>query len=224
MGLAAQDFGDDSEAGPKAAPLAGPLPDRRGAPRVTSLIRAAKLVCGQGEFVCVVRDVSENGVRLRCFHDIPNDPSMALELQNGDIFEIERVRGDGNEASYRFKDDAIPIERLVREDWAYPRRQMRLNVAIPLALRTLTGIVPATTSNVSQQGCRVEASAPLALAQAIIIEGDHLPPIRAKVRWRRNGECGLVFDDTFSLSDLARTLARLQCPALLSHPCSPLEI
>ena len=38
--------------------------DQRGAPRYTSLIRAAKLVCGQGEFVCVIRDVSSTGVSV----------------------------------------------------------------------------------------------------------------------------------------------------------------
>ncbi len=45
--------------------------EQRGAPRYTSLIRAAKLVCGQGEFVCVIRDVSATGVSLRTFHRLP---------------------------------------------------------------------------------------------------------------------------------------------------------
>ena len=46
-------------------------PEQRAAPRFISLIRAAKLVCGQGEFVCVIRDVSATGVSVladRCGH------------------------------------------------------------------------------------------------------------------------------------------------------------
>lgn len=191
----------------------GPVQDQRAAPRFTALLRTAKLVGRQGEFVCVVRDVSSTGVRLRCFHQVPRDEAMALELQNGEIFEIERVRHEGTEASFRFASE-VPIERLLRETRAYPKRSLRLNIAIPLSLRTLAGSVAAVTSNISQQGCRLESELPLALSQAVLVESPHLPGIRAKVRWRRDGECGLVFDDTFSLRDFAVHAARLQCPAL----------
>lgn len=187
--------------------------DQRAAPRFTSLIRAAKLVSSQGEFVCVVRDVSTGGVRLRCFHAVPQDPSMELQLQNGDSFLVQRVRQDGFEASFRFVAPAA-IERLVQEAWDYPRRPLRLNVAVPLTLRSLSGPIAAVTQNISQQGCRVECAMPLALAQPVVVEGAQLPGIRAKVRWRRGNDCGLVFDDTFSLKDFAIHAARLQCPTM----------
>lgn len=187
--------------------------EQRQAPRFTSLIRAAKLVCAKGEFVCVVRDVSSTGVRLRCFHTLPRDPDMALELQNGETFAIEPVREEGAEGSFRFPAE-VPVARLVQEQWAFPRRPLRLAMAIPLTLRTLAGPNPAVTQNISQQGCRVECAAPLALAQGVLVESPYLPGIRAKVRWRRDGACGLVFDDTFSLRDFALHAARLQCPAL----------
>lgn len=188
--------------------------DLRAAPRFTSMIRAAKLIGEQGEFVCVVRDVSTTGVRLRCFHAVPRDPGLKLELENGDRFAIEWVRGDGYEASFRFECE-VAIERLVPPATQYPRRQLRLNIAIPVTLRTLMGPVAAITQNLSQQGCRVESSMPLALAQSVVIEGAHLPGIRAKVRWRRGAACGLVFDDTFSLIDFAAHAARLQSPGLV---------
>lgn len=187
--------------------------EQRAAPRFFALIRSAKLISPQGEFVCVVRDVSVTGVRLRCFHALPNDPRMALELQNGDIFELERVRDEGFEASFRFV-GPVTIERLMQVAEQYPRRPLRLSLEIPLTLRTPLGPVAAVTRNMSQQGCRVEAAAPLALAQPVVIDSPHLPGIRAKVRWRRDGDCGLVFDDTFSLKDFAIHAARLQCPAL----------
>lgn len=212
MGFAAIDFssGEEPESGISPEAL-----DQRAAPRFTSLIRAAKLVSSQGEFVCVVRDVSTGGVRLRCFHAIPDDRVMELQLQNGESFVVERVREEGFEASYRFITPAA-IERLVQEAWDYPRRPLRLNMALPLTLRTQTGAVAAVTQNVSQQGCRVECAMPLALAQSVIIESAYLPGIRAKVRWRVAGACGLVFDDTFTLKDFAVHAARLQCPSLVA--------
>ena len=194
-------------------PLHYPPVEQRAAPRFFSLIRAAKLISAAGEFICVVRDVSSAGVRLRCFHKPPREHTMGLELQNGEVLSIERVREDGDEASFRFASE-VSIERLVRESALYPRRPLRLNVAIPLTLRTQTGLAAAVSRNLSQQGCRVETSLPLAIDQAVTLEGPHIPGIRAKVRWRRDGEYGLVFDDTFSLKDFAIRAARLQCPSL----------
>lgn len=189
--------------------------DQRVAPRFIALIRAAKLVSDEREFVCVVRDVSTAGVRLRCFHAIPYGQAMRLELQNGDSFALERVRDEGYEASFRFPEE-VAIERLLQDTMYHPRRPLRLNMAIPLTLRTLAGQAAAVTQNISQQGCRVECAMPLALSQPVIVESAVLPGIRAKVRWRRGSACGLVFDDTFSLKDVAVHAARLQCPSLAS--------
>lgn len=201
--------------------------DQRAEPRFTALIRSAKLVCGQGEFVCIVRNVSASGVLLKFFHQAPRDAAMALVLQNGEMLELEPVRDLGMEASFRFS-QATSIERLIREDAQYPRRLLRLNLAIPLSLRTLAGVTPAITRNMSQQGCCLDTEAPLALAQSAMIDSPYLPCIRAKVRWRRGGACGLVFEDTFSLKDFAVVAARLQSPALVSaepagtqNNCSP---
>lgn len=188
--------------------------DQRAAPRFIALIRSAKLMSDGHEFVCVVRDVSTAGVRLRCFHAIPRGRSMHLELQNGDSFAIERIREEDHEVSFRFIDDGVSIERLLQETMPHPRRPLRLNMAIPLTLRTPAGPIAAVTQNISQQGCRVECAMPLALAQPIIVESAFLPGIRAKVCWRRGGACGLVFDDTFSLKDFAVYAARMQCPTL----------
>ncbi len=187
--------------------------DQRAAPRFIALIRAAKLVCDGREFICVVRDVSTTGVRLRCFHALPRGQAMTLELQNGDSLALEPVREEGEEASFRFV-GPVSIERLLQETMPYPRRPLRLNMAIPLTLRTLAGPIAAVTQNISQQGCRVECAMPLALSQSVTVESAFLPGIRAKVRWRRGSACGLVFDDTFSLKDFAVHAARMQCPTL----------
>ena len=190
--------------------------EQRGAPRYTSLIRSAKLVCGQGEFLCVVRDVSSTGISLRTFHALPTDPSLALELQNGESFEIVLVRGSGTEGSYRFKNPVV-VERLIHETWNYPKRQLRLNIAVPLKLSSLTASGDAVTLNVSQQGARVECDTVFAIDQILKVEGEGFPETRAKVRWRRDSHYGLVFENTFSLREFALMAASVQCPLMLEN-------
>lgn len=189
-------------------------PEQRSAPRFTSLIRAAKLVCGQGEFVCVIRDVSASGVSLRTFHGLPTDADVALELQNGESYELEQVRASGFDASYRFE-GTVDVERLISENWSFPKRQLRLNIMMPVRASTLTQRSNAFITNMSQQGARLECDNVFAIDQSIRIENDYMPEVRCKVRWRRDANYGLAFDNFFSLREFALLAARVQCPLLL---------
>lgn len=197
-----------------AAAAAPEVAEQRAAPRYTSLIRSAKLVCGQGEFICVIRDVSAVGISLRTFHALPADTAISLELQNGETYEITETRREGCEASYRF-DRPVAVERLIRESWNFPKRQMRLNIALPFTLSSLTESGKAVSSNLSQQGARVECDAVFAIDQTLRVTGTYFPETRAKVRWRKEANYGLVFENTFSLREFALMAAAVQCPAML---------
>lgn len=192
--------------------------DLRTAPRFTLLIRAAKLVSAQGEFVCVIRDVSETGVSVRLFHAMPVGEGFALHMPGGSVYEISNVWQRDNEAGFAF---AAPVEvaRLINESSDYPKRGLRLGLCFPVRIATIGGVHEAQVENLSQQGARVACDAALAIDQAVRIAAPGLVgeprELRAKVRWRRDRHYGLVFDDTFTLGDFARAAARLQAPALL---------
>ena len=198
-------------------PVAACSADQREAPRFTSLIRSAKLVSSQGEFVCVIRDVSSLGIGLRMFHELPVGDRIALELGNGDTFELKKVRANGPDASFTFT-RPIAVDALIREHWGYPKRQLRLNLAMPLTVTAISGRAEAITENLSQQGCRFDCDALFAIDQNLRIEGEGLPEIRAKVRWRKGSTYGLVFENTFTLREFAQLAAYLQCPQLVQHP------
>lgn len=189
----------------------------RSAPRFTLLIRAAKIVAPNGEFIAVIRDVSETGISLRGFHALPFGDELFLELQTGERHAIEPVWERGNEAGYRFTGN-VDIVRLVAEAGRYPKRKLRINLAFPVDLAFLGRMIRVEVRNLSQQGARIECTERLAIAQPLRIVSDTLPEVRARVRWRKGDDYGLVFDDTFSLSQLALFAAAAQDPALLAEP------
>lgn len=191
--------------------------EERAAPRFTLLIRAAKLIAPSGEFICVIRDVSESGISLRGFHGLPQEGPQALELQTGERHPIEPVWSRGLEAGYKFA-DAVDIASFVAETARFPKRQLRLNIMLPVELAFLGGRVRGEVINLSQQGARIECEALLAIDQPLRLISGMLPEVRARVRWRRDRQYGLVFDDTFSLSQLALFAARAQLPELLGQP------
>ena len=201
----------------------GPDPagaEQRAAPRFTLLIRAAKLVSAQGEFVCVIRDVSETGISVRLFHGLPGCQQFELHMPAGAVYLVNRVWHRDNEAGFAF-DASVDVARLINESGEYPKRGLRLGLCFPLRVTTLAGSCEGVVENLSQQGARFECDALLAIDQTVRIDlpdsTGAMREVRAKVRWRRGKSYGVVFDDTFTLGDFARLAARLQAPALLEH-------
>lgn len=199
-------------------PLSGEGAELRAAPRFTLLIRAAKLVSAQGEFVCVIRDVSETGVSARLFHRLPGCKNFALHMPSGTVYDITNVWERGNEAGFRF-DESVEVAQLISESGDYPKRGLRLALCFPVNIVTAGQQFAGVVENFSQQGARIACEGLIAIDQAIRLEvpGAHgeLRDVRAKVRWRRDQCYGVVFDDTFTLGDFARIAARVQAPALL---------
>ncbi len=183
--------------------------DMRGAQRFTLLIRTAKLVSDSGEFLCIIRDVSATGLRLRLFHQLPADGRMALELANGEIYFIERVWERDSHAGFRFA-TPIAVETFIAEVSPYPRRQPRLRVQFPAVLSSDGQASVATVRDLSPQGAGIETSRYLAIGQRVKLEGEGFPATIAKVCWRSGADYGLVFEQVFTLEGLAVLAARLQ--------------
>ena len=183
--------------------------EMRGAQRFTLLIRTAKLVGEGGEFLCIIRDVSATGLRLRLFHALPAAAHMALELANGEVYFVERVWERDSHAGFRF---AAPIDvaAFIAEVSPYPRRQLRLRLSFPAVLTCAGAASVASVRDLSPQGMRIETMRFLAIGQRVKLEGDRFPATLAKVCWRSGQDYGLAFEEVFTLEALAVLAADLQ--------------
>ncbi len=190
-------------------PADGDAAEQRSAPRFTLLIRAAKLSCADGEYLCVVRDASESGVSVRLFHPLPPGVELTLELPNGDRHPLERVWEEEGKAGFRFP-GAVDMERLVENPSRFTRRAVRVNMQVPCELMVGGRRVGAWIHNLSQQGALVRTDERLSLIQRVKLSAEGLPEIAAKVRWRRNDNYGLSFEDTFQFAEFAALAFELQ--------------
>lgn len=194
---------------------AGARPDfaeLRTAPRFSLLIRSAKLVYATGEYICIVRDVSASGVRLRLFHELPAEPCVTLELATGECFAIERVWEHQDHAGFRFA-DPIDVHRFIAEAGPYPKRPLRLRLNFETKLTTnAVDAAPifGTIRDLSREGARIDTDDLLALGQKVKIEAKGLPPLTAIVCWRSIPAYGLAFQQSFTFEELAKLGARLQ--------------
>lgn len=184
-------------------------PDQRVAPRFTLLLRMGKLISDEGEFLCIVRDVSETGLSVKLFHPLPHSQNMVLEFPNGDQHRIQPVWQEDGKAGFRFA-EIIDIARVIEGPSPFPRRPVRVNVTAAAQLDIGGRSLPVEIRNLSQQGALIGCGERLPIYQRLVLRADGMPDIRAKVRWRRSDECGLVFEDTFQFGELAEVVFTLQ--------------
>lgn len=189
----------------------------RAAPRFTLLIRTAKLVCGPAEFLCVIRDVSAEGISIRLFHPLPTAEHLpediggqfVLEMQTGDRHPVSLVWAKPGEAGFKFH-TPVDVEQMIRRASRFPKRELRFAAELPVKLAFSGEKYPATLHNISQQGAMIHTGQYLKIAQSMWIEGSPLPDIEAKVCWRHGDQYGLIFDTTFRMGDLAEIIHLLQ--------------
>lgn len=185
----------------------------RAAPRISLMLRAAKLIAPAGEFLCILRDVSATGLKARLFHALPADGPYEIEVGTGERHPIEPVWQDDRHAGFRFIRHPIDLAALIEEDGQFPRRQVRLALDLPIMLGVGGIRQSARLRNLSQHGALIEldgSSEPLALRQPVQLRGQQFPLRQARVRWRGGQAHGLVFLDGFLLDELAVLVARLQ--------------
>lgn len=195
-----------------AAPGIASTAEQRESARYTMLIRAAKLRCPAGEFLCIVRDASSSGVNIRLFHPLPENDRLMLELQNGDMHELELVWHDDDRAGLKFLAEAN-IARIIESPSRFTKRAIRINLETPARLASGAVNEPVTVHDISQQGAKITSATRFSIDQRVRLAAHGLPQVNAKIRWRRDESYGLVFEDTFQFGDLARIVAAIQLGA-----------
>ena len=189
---------------------AEPSTEQRAAPRFTLLIRTAKLIAPHGEVLCVVRDASQEGLKVRVFAPVPEAVPLTLELANGERHAVVRIWQDGDIAGFRFI-DAVSIERLLADaPEGLSKRSVRLQLALPVTLSVAGREIAATFRDISQHGACLHCVEHLAMNARIALTGAPLPPLDAHVRWRRAPLYGVIFAQTFRFDELARLTAALE--------------
>ncbi len=187
--------------------------DQRAAKRFTLVLRAAKLICPAGEFLCILRDVSTTGAKVRLFHELPLGDEFTLELGSGVQHPMNRVWARDSHVGFRFADGPIDAAALMAEAGPLPKRQIRLRLERPALLWIDGAACGCALNDLSQQGARVEVQPRLPIGGKVRLAVPGLPARTARVLWRRGRAHGLVFEQSFALDELAALAAALQLPS-----------
>lgn len=183
----------------------------RRAPRLELAGLCAKLAVPEGEFLCVIRDVSQTGLSLEAFHRLPDREVLAIELPGGERYRIERVWTAGHRGGFRFA-GPVDVSRFVDAPEVAARRAIRINLDRPCRLLCESQRYQGLLCNISQAGALVRSDAPLKPGQTLELSSPALPRTACDVRWRRGAYTGMVFVEGIPLARLGRLVHDLQAP------------
>jgi len=199
-----------------AAQEPGETASGRASKRRALMLRSAKVIAQAGEFVCIVRDVSDLGTSLSFLHDVPPDERMILALANGLTYPIERVWSGKRQAGYRFGAD-VTMDEFIRENAPFELRPIRLEIEADA--RTIDGRehTPVRMRNISTHGAMFESLSDHAQGRLIVFQIEGAPQYLAQICWREETRYGLRFQHPIALAELAGIALRIQ-PFAASAP------
>jgi len=79
------------------------------------LIRTAKIIADGREFLCIIRDASATGLKVRLFSALPQARAIHVELVTGDRYRVELGWQADDHAGLRFL-QGIEIEQFLDEN------------------------------------------------------------------------------------------------------------
>ena len=183
--------------------------ERRASPRSSLMLRTAKVVCQSGDYVCIVRDVSPEGVGLRFLHAAPGEERILLELANSATYPVERVWAGKQQAGYRFASQ-IDLHEFIHEPSPYEARPVRLRVQADARLISGNQTIDAALADLSTGGAMIELGNAFGIGCILRLEiGAHLSKL-AEICWVDEGRTGLSFLQPMTISELAHTALAIQ--------------
>ncbi|BDI59945.1 PilZ domain-containing protein [Qipengyuania nanhaisediminis] len=187
---------------------ATPRKDARSAHRASLGLRRAKLVCQTGEYLTLIRDVSEQGVGLGFCHDVPPETRMLLQLSNDLTYPVERVWTGQRQAGYRFGAE-VCLDEFLR-DGAAQSRPLRLQFSAPVELGIGRAHIAARLLDLSCEGAKISSAARLDEGHLMTIAIEGLPLQLGQVRWSQGKRHGIKFQHPINSEELARCALRHQ--------------
>lgn len=187
--------------------LCPPATDRRSAPRVELLIRAAKLIADGTEFICITRDASPAGIKVRVFHPIPNYNELFFETSAGNRYPVDLIWCNQDYAGLQFKED-VDLGGLIDDrNGAFSKRPLRVHVSLNITILSGGSSYNAILRDISQHGACIECPDYLMINERVELDFGTITSCHAKVRWRRESLYGLSFEHILDFDQLARLLA-----------------
>jgi hypothetical protein len=185
----------------------GSPPERRRQVRQLALLRVALLHSGGVSDICVVRNVSPNGLSARVYRKLSPREDVEIEFRSGKLLTGAVVWEDEYDVGIVFS-RPIDVAQVLASRWsAQPEKRRALpRITVDCAGRLSNGLrsVEVMLRDISQGGASLEGRAHAGSLGKVELSLPDLPPIAGVVRWISGPNLGVSFNECLAFETLAR--------------------
>ena len=182
-----------------AAPSAG---ERREDKRHLTLFRVGALTIGGRRELCLIKNISSGGMRIRSYCPLAEGTAVTVELKTG-MSVPGRVSWIEEESAGIAFDRPVDVLDVLSVSDDGPRPRMpRIEVRCPAILRDGAAVHHLPVRDVSQGGVKLEGEPALAPNCDVVVSLPGLSPQPGVVRWAGGGQIGVTFNRLLSLGEL----------------------
>jgi hypothetical protein len=185
-----------------------PVQERRRSIRHATVMQIAKIRLDRGrEELCLLRDVSPEGVKAEVYLAMEVGMPIEIELRTGHVIGGRIAWAEDKMIGVAF-DEPMPMSAMLAhcsfDDRLGKLRPPRLSVNLPAMMKLGHQEKAVRIGNISQAGLQIDAPDPLQAGLACSITLPGLAPRAATIRWCREGPAGLMLLDPFDYAEFAR--------------------
>lgn len=181
-------------------------PERRRQVRQLALLRVALLHSGGISDICVVRNVSPNGLSARVYRKLSRGEVVEVEFRSGDLLTGSVVWENQCDIGIVFPKPIDVAQILASSQRTKSNKRRALpRIAVECLGKLSNGLqsVEVMLLDISQGGASLESPAP-ANFHNVQLSLPHLPPLAGVIRWRAGPNIGVSFNECLSFDTLAQ--------------------
>jgi hypothetical protein len=181
--------------------------ERRRHSRQLALLRVALVHAGGVSDICVVRNVSPNGLSARVYRKLSTGDQVEIEFRSGQMLAGSVVWEEDYNIGIVFP-RPIDVGQVLASRWsseAGKRRALpRITVECAGTLSNGLRSVAVMLRDISQGGASLESETQAIGPGTVALSLPGLPPIAGVVRWTSGASLGVSFNECIAFETLAR--------------------
>ncbi len=187
----------------QAALSTGAGEEERAAPRFRTLLQSARLIGEKNQSLCIVRDVSETGMKVRLFGTVEIGDRVCVEFKGGRT-AFAHVRWIEDRFAGLAFETPIDLQKIF--DTAQPEysyRAPRLEIDATATVTFGRAKLPMTILDISTSGIKLLGGDALIRGEDVTIDIEGLVKSNAVVKWKASDLVGLELEHPIPVERLA---------------------
>ena len=172
-------------------------PERRSSERHIKILRVGTIVVNGRRELCLIRNISAGGLLVHVYSEVMVDQRVTVELKTNQQLDGKIVWIRGENAGIGF-DEPVDVTALLANppvlENGWRPRMPRVEVDRLATLRVGARTYWVHVCDISQGGVKIDCEQPLEEGKEVVVTLEHFGPVAGAIRWRRDGYCGIAFN------------------------------